>query len=219
MLSHFIYVQLLDTPWTVACQAPLSMEFSSKNTGMGCRALLQGIFLKQEPGSPTVQADSLSFEAPGKPAILGLKGGWERQKYPQKRDREMAMGMRGGGRHTQIQGKAERDGRTSSSHIYGKEIHRETHEESRAQTETHRQKQRQTYPTRHKHGGRGKGGASPLEKLDPLGPRVMQLALKAKANESSRISESKNAPSLETLPGPFPPDYFHSFHTFPSSVP
>ena len=32
----------------------------------------------------------------------------------------------------------------------------------------------------------------------------MQLALKAKANESSRISESKNAPRLETLPGPFP---------------
>ena len=28
-------------PWTVAHEAPLSMEFSSKNTGVGCRALLR----------------------------------------------------------------------------------------------------------------------------------------------------------------------------------
>ena len=75
MLSHFSCVRLLETPWTVACQAPLSMEFSSKNIGVGCRALLQGIFLNQEPGSPKLQADSLSSEAPGKPAILGIKGG------------------------------------------------------------------------------------------------------------------------------------------------
>ena len=32
---------------TVARQAPLSMGFSSKNTGVGCRFLLQGIFLTQ----------------------------------------------------------------------------------------------------------------------------------------------------------------------------
>ena len=30
------------TPWTVAYQAPLSMGFSSKNTGVGCHFLLQG---------------------------------------------------------------------------------------------------------------------------------------------------------------------------------
>ena len=30
--------------WTVARQAPLSMGFSGKNTGVGCRALLQRIF-------------------------------------------------------------------------------------------------------------------------------------------------------------------------------
>ena len=28
MLTHFSPVQLLETAWTVACQAPLSMEFS-----------------------------------------------------------------------------------------------------------------------------------------------------------------------------------------------
>ena len=30
MLSHFSHVQLFATPWTVACQAPLSMGFSAR---------------------------------------------------------------------------------------------------------------------------------------------------------------------------------------------
>ena len=34
-------------PWTVACQAPLSVGFSRQNTGVGCHALLQGMFLTQ----------------------------------------------------------------------------------------------------------------------------------------------------------------------------
>ena len=34
-------------PWTVACQAPLSLEFSKQNTGVDCHALLQGIFPTQ----------------------------------------------------------------------------------------------------------------------------------------------------------------------------
>ena len=37
VLSH---VWLFAIPWTLACQAPLSMEFPVKNTGMGCHALL-----------------------------------------------------------------------------------------------------------------------------------------------------------------------------------
>ena len=32
---------LLQTPWAVAHQAPLSMGFSCKNTGVGCQSLLQ----------------------------------------------------------------------------------------------------------------------------------------------------------------------------------
>ena len=64
-LSH---VQLFVTPWTVAHQAPLSMEFPGKNTGMGSHSLLrdlpnQGI----EPRSPALQADSVLSEPPGKP--------------------------------------------------------------------------------------------------------------------------------------------------------
>ena len=35
------------TLWTVACQAPLSVEFSSQNTGVVCHSLFQGIFLTQ----------------------------------------------------------------------------------------------------------------------------------------------------------------------------
>ena len=34
--------QLFVTPWTVACQAPLSMEFFSQGYGMDCHFLLQG---------------------------------------------------------------------------------------------------------------------------------------------------------------------------------
>ena len=40
-------VQLFVTPWAVALQAPLSMEFSGKNTAVGCHSLLQGIFPTQ----------------------------------------------------------------------------------------------------------------------------------------------------------------------------
>ena len=35
-------VQLLATPWTAAYQAPLSMDFPGKSTGVGCHRLLRG---------------------------------------------------------------------------------------------------------------------------------------------------------------------------------
>ena len=41
------YVVLFVTPRTVACQSPPSMDFSGKNTGLGCHFLFQGIFLTQ----------------------------------------------------------------------------------------------------------------------------------------------------------------------------
>jgi len=43
-LSH---VRLFVTPWTAAHQALLSMEFTGKNTRVGCQFLLQGIFPTQ----------------------------------------------------------------------------------------------------------------------------------------------------------------------------
>ena len=36
VLSHFNYIQPCATPWTIAQQAPLSMDFPSKNTGLAC---------------------------------------------------------------------------------------------------------------------------------------------------------------------------------------
>ena len=45
-----------------------------KNTGGGCHALLQGTFPTQgsNPGLPTLQADSLPSEPPGKPKNTGV---------------------------------------------------------------------------------------------------------------------------------------------------
>ena len=66
-LSH---VQLFATPWTVAFQAPLSMEFSRQEYWSGqlfpSRDLPK---LGIEPRSPALQADSLLSEAPGMPLI------------------------------------------------------------------------------------------------------------------------------------------------------
>jgi len=56
----------------MGCSLPGSSvcgDFPGKNTGVGCHALLQGISLIQagiKPRSPTLQADSLPFELPGK---------------------------------------------------------------------------------------------------------------------------------------------------------
>ena len=46
MLSRFSHVQLFVTLWTVACQVSL-WDSPGKNTGVGCQALFQGIFLTQ----------------------------------------------------------------------------------------------------------------------------------------------------------------------------
>ena len=49
MLSHFSPAQLFATPWTAACQAPLSMHgfFQARIIGVGCHFLLQGMFPTQ----------------------------------------------------------------------------------------------------------------------------------------------------------------------------
>ena len=47
VLSNFSRVQLSVTLWTISHQVPLPWGSPGKNTGVGCQALLQGIFLTQ----------------------------------------------------------------------------------------------------------------------------------------------------------------------------
>ena len=62
-------VQLFATPWTVAYQAPLSMGFSREDCWSGLPFSSLGDLPDPgiEPGSPTLQADALLSEPPGKP--------------------------------------------------------------------------------------------------------------------------------------------------------
>ena len=60
------------TPWTVACQAPLSMGFPRQEYWSGLPFDLSGDLPDQgiEPGSPALPVDSLLTELPGKPLIV-----------------------------------------------------------------------------------------------------------------------------------------------------
>ena len=64
-------VQLSVTPWTVAYQAPQSMEFSRQEYWGGLPFPCPGDLPNPgiEPRSPALQADALLFEPPGKPTI------------------------------------------------------------------------------------------------------------------------------------------------------
>ena len=69
VLSHFSCVRLFATPWTVAFQAPLSMEFCSQESwsGLPCPSPggLPGPRIEPiAPSSPALQADSLPTEPP-----------------------------------------------------------------------------------------------------------------------------------------------------------
>ena len=62
-------VWLFETPWTAACQAPLSMGVSRQEYWSGLPFPSPGHLPNPgiEPGSPALQADALSSEPPGKP--------------------------------------------------------------------------------------------------------------------------------------------------------
>ena len=64
----------LETPWTGACQAPLSMGFSWQAYWSGLPFPSPGDLPDPEiePGSPALQADSLLPELQGKPCIRVL---------------------------------------------------------------------------------------------------------------------------------------------------
>ena len=62
------------TPWTVAFQAPLFMEFSRQECWSGLPFPSPGDLPDPgiEPGSPALQADALQSEPPGRFQALGL---------------------------------------------------------------------------------------------------------------------------------------------------
>ena len=62
---------LFVTPWTVACQAPLSLEFSRQKYWSGLPFPSAGHLPNPgiEPRYPTLQEDSLPSEPPGKPKL------------------------------------------------------------------------------------------------------------------------------------------------------
>ena len=62
-------VQLFATPWTIAYQAPPSMGFSKQEHWSGLPFSSPGDLPdpRIEPGSPTLEADALTSEPPGKP--------------------------------------------------------------------------------------------------------------------------------------------------------
>ena len=74
LLSRFSRVRLCVTPWTAAHQAPPSLGFSSKNTGVGCPFLLQCMKVKSESevaqSCPT-PSDPMDCSPPG-PSVLGI---------------------------------------------------------------------------------------------------------------------------------------------------
>ena len=73
-------IHLFVTPWTVACQATLSLGFSRQKYWSGLPCPFPGDLLNLgiEPRSLELQADSLPSEPPGKPK----KEYWEQVAYP-----------------------------------------------------------------------------------------------------------------------------------------
>ena len=59
----------MDKSEVLVAQLCLTLCDPGKNTRVGCHAFFQGIFPTQEsnPGSPTLQAESLLFELAGSP--------------------------------------------------------------------------------------------------------------------------------------------------------
>ena len=72
VLSHFSHVQLSATPWTVAQQAPLSMGFSRQEYLSELPFTSPGDLTHPgiKPRSPTLQADALTSDPPGKPIYM-----------------------------------------------------------------------------------------------------------------------------------------------------
>jgi len=86
------------TPGAVACQAPLSIDFPGKDTGMGFHFFLQGIFLTQvSPGGPASAGRFPPTQSPGNlvgnieeiKKVCGCHG-FQRRDYEYPKSRELS---------------------------------------------------------------------------------------------------------------------------------
>ena len=69
LVTQLCQTLCIASPWTIALQAPLFMEFSSQKYWSGQSFSSPGDLPNPgiEPGSPVSQKDSLLYEPPGKP--------------------------------------------------------------------------------------------------------------------------------------------------------
>ena len=83
IMKSFSHVRLFVTPWTVAYQAPPSMGFSRQEYWSGLPFPSPGDLPNPgiEPRSPTLAADALTSEPPGKPY----------SKVPLKKEKEIMV--------------------------------------------------------------------------------------------------------------------------------
>ena len=74
LFSHGSHAQPFATPWTIAYQAPLSMEFPRQEYWSGFHFLLQGNLsdLGSNPTAPALASRFFCTEPPGKPVVLTI---------------------------------------------------------------------------------------------------------------------------------------------------
>ena len=78
MFNCFSHVQLFATPWTVAHQAPCPWDSPGKDIGVGCHALLKGVFPSHGSNPHLLcllhwEASALQLVPPGKPYLRDIK--------------------------------------------------------------------------------------------------------------------------------------------------
>ena len=76
MLSHFSHVQLYATPWTVACQAPLSIGFSRQEYWRGLPFLSQ-----EDHPNLGIEPESLTSPAALAGGFFTTNATWEASQY------------------------------------------------------------------------------------------------------------------------------------------
>ena len=63
-------------PMHLACQAPLSVDFPGKNTGVGCHFLLQGIFLTQGSNNSLLHCKQILYPVTHQGSLVSLTSVW-----------------------------------------------------------------------------------------------------------------------------------------------